>query len=114
MTLERRIARAWRAAADDLAIAVSSADALVDLNSRAQLSAVHVVDFGGPRGAICAAASPASDVFGQAVAAEGFFFSSLHAAYAEYERALFRATLDDWGWYGTGDPPEWYTGEPWR
>jgi len=29
------------------------------------------------------------------------------------ERSFFEDTLNDWQWFGDGDPPGWYTGEPW-
>lgn len=34
-------------------------------------------------------------------------------SYSEFDRDLFIATLDDWGWYGTDEPPACYTGSPW-
>jgi hypothetical protein len=32
-------------------------------------------------------------------------------SYGEFDRELFIATLDDWGWFGAGQPPAWYTGK---
>jgi hypothetical protein len=43
----------------------------------------------------------------------GYFVSVVSGSYESYERGLFVDTLNDWQWYGTGDPPEWYTGKPW-
>jgi hypothetical protein len=39
--------------------------------------------------------------------------SALGESYLSYDRALVIETLNDWGWHGKGDPPQWYTGEPW-
>jgi hypothetical protein len=33
--------------------------------------------------------------------------------YGEFERDHFIDTLNDWGWFGSGDPPGWYSGAPW-
>jgi hypothetical protein len=30
--------------------------------------------------------------------------------YLTYDRHLFVGTLDDWGWFGEGSAPAWYTG----
>jgi hypothetical protein len=34
-------------------------------------------------------------------------------SYGDFDRALFVGTLDDWGWFGAGEPPPWYTGRAW-
>ena len=44
---------------------------------------------------------------------EGLYPSLLGESYRAYDRELFIDTLNDWGWYGGGDPPSWYTGRPW-
>ena len=41
------------------------------------------------------------------------FLKAARGQYETYDRKYFEATLNDWGWHGTGDPPPWYTGEPW-
>jgi hypothetical protein len=45
---------------------------------------------------------------------EGQSCSFIHQeSYARYDRDLFLATLNDWGWFGDpADAPEWYTGKP--
>jgi hypothetical protein len=40
-------------------------------------------------------------------------FSQLSPWYLRYDRALFVDTLNDWGWFGEGPLPSWYSGEPW-
>jgi hypothetical protein len=49
----------------------------------------------------------------QEAEAQGMGWSILGSAYLRYDRELFIDTLNDWGWCGEGDPPSWYTGEPW-
>ena len=50
----------------------------------------------------------------QAAAEGGFYVSFLAPSYDDFDRELFVATLNDWGWKGReGAAPEWYTGEPW-
>ena len=39
--------------------------------------------------------------------------SLLSENYLKYDRELFVATLNDWGWFGRESPPAWFTGEPW-
>jgi len=43
----------------------------------------------------------------------GYFVSVVSTSYEDYDRELFVDTLNDWQWFGPGDPPEWYTGQPW-
>ena len=46
---------------------------------------------------------------------EGDPFCSLLSdeSYGQFDRELFVATLNDWGWFGDGQPPDWYEGTPW-
>jgi len=46
-------------------------------------------------------------------AAQGFGVTWLSRSYETYDRELFEDTLNDWQWTGEGEPPAWYTGEPW-
>jgi hypothetical protein len=97
----------WLTAASDLGIAVT---APTTVNGEEVVAVVH--DFGSERGT--AVVSLGSERQGQAVSAAragGYFVSVVRAA--AYDRADFIATLDDWGWYGSGDPPPWYSGRPW-
>jgi hypothetical protein len=45
---------------------------------------------------------------------KGLSLSVLGETYAAYEEALFKATLNDWQYFGPVESrPHWYTGEPW-
>ena len=44
----------------------------------------------------------------------GHYVSLLNPdSYKRYDRQLFIDTLNEWGWFGPGAAPTWYTGEPW-
>jgi hypothetical protein len=95
---------AWRDAADDLGINVATGD-----------DVVLVTQFGSSEGMLCALADSREDQLqlqGRAEA-RGARWSALSKSYLKYDRDLFIATLDDWGWSAEGDAPDWYTGEPW-
>jgi hypothetical protein len=51
----------------------------------------------------------------KAVAAKrGYYHSLLAETYNRFDRDLFVATLNDWGWKGGADArPDWCTDEPW-
>ena len=101
---QRGEAEAWSAAAADLGIEVS-----------VRGDAVVVKDFGGQNGMLCAIRSSpngASDLR-ELAEHQGMGWSVLSSSYAEYDRELFIDTLKDWGWTGDGEPPHWYSAEPW-
>jgi hypothetical protein len=96
---------AWEEAARDLGIRVAFPEGLV-----------HVLDFGGPAGVLCMPSQPTPEeaaAMRRLIARDGLYSSTLFDGYAVYDRELFTATLDDWAWYGRGEPPDWYTGKPW-
>jgi hypothetical protein len=96
---------AWSEAARDLGVRVESTE-----------SGVLVHDFGRPAGTLCIARDASAEqkvAAHQAADDEGYFLSELWPSYNEYDRDLFAATLNDWGWFGEGASPDWYTGEPW-
>jgi hypothetical protein len=58
--------------------------------------------------------APQSSAEARSLAEEhGYFVSVVSASYENFDRELFVDTLNDWQWFGPGDPPEWYTGKPW-
>jgi hypothetical protein len=100
------VRRAWERAGDELGIEVEVEPALLS-------DAVVVVGgFGRPPGTVIFVPQSSADARG--VAEEhGYFVSVAWASYEVYDRELFVNTLNDWQWFGPGDPPEWYTGQPW-
>lgn len=102
------VKRAWLDAAADLGIAVDVAE----LPSVPGAVAV-VPGFGAPAGAVVAFVDDAPVGFEGAAKRHGLYWSKLGNSYLRYERELFIDTLNDWGWFGDGSPPDWYTGQPW-
>ena len=109
------VSSAWRDAAADLAIDVT---APYDPESGGQPAAAciaWVADFGSPQGTVVVGRRSATEEIRSLADSRGTHYSEIdEAAYSRYDRDLFVATLNDWGWHG--DPsavPEWYTGEPW-
>jgi hypothetical protein len=91
---------AWRAAASDLRIEVEPFG-----------EAVWVAQYGREAGTVCALLdSDAADEVLADAKRRGMFWSELAPVYLRYDRERFIETLDDWGWFGGGPPPEWYGG----
>jgi hypothetical protein len=97
----------WREAAADLGVQIV---APYRLGPRA--FAAWIPNFGSPSGTLIDWLTSRADW--TAAAAEGYYVSRLNAeSYRTYDRDLFVATLNDWGWHGQAPAPSWYTGDPW-
>jgi hypothetical protein len=71
--------------------------------------------FGAQRGTLIfdVDRAPSSDVL-EGLRSEEYFCSLLSGAYERFDEALFRGTLNDWGYFGPAElRPSWYTGEQW-
>ncbi|RLB64085.1 MAG: hypothetical protein DRI90_05485 [Deltaproteobacteria bacterium] len=67
-------------------------------------------DFGGRLGAVIHGRFD-SDAACDAADAVGYYGSGLNPLYYEhYDRECFMETLNDWGWFGDDDPPDWFVG----
>ena len=115
--IEEAVADAWSIAARDLGITVETDGSLIDEQGHSRRYVVHVADFGRAKGTVCSLIGSTETDDGRALrrlAEEaGYFWSALGEGYARYRRELFIATLDDWQWFGPGQPPGWYSGTPW-
>jgi hypothetical protein len=100
------VRRAWERAGRELGIEVEVDPALKSD------AAVVVPGFGGPAGTAILVLEASADAR-SAAKERGYFVSVVSASYEAYERELFIDTLNDWQWFGHGDPPGWYTGRPW-
>lgn len=71
--------------------------------------------FDSPNGTLCSVCETKEQVeqLRLYAKARGAICSVLSASYLTYDRDLFVGTLDDWGWFGDGPPPHWYTGAAW-
>ena len=109
------LSAAWRVAASDLSLRVTAPIRLtLDDGTVAEFPAL-VHEFGSASGTLVC---EMDDVARARVVAKslGYYVSGVNpAVYAAYDRATYRDTLEDWGWYGEGAQPEWYTGvNPWN
>jgi hypothetical protein len=106
--------RAWLRAADDLGIRVSVEGAPDDTQPPRLTYAVLVGDFGSSKGTIV---WPLDELYSgqtETAAEQGYFYSYLSPDYESYDRDAFIEALNDWGWSGEGQPPDWYRGEAWN
>jgi hypothetical protein len=101
MQHEAPLLASWLEAGEDLGVKVEEHG-----------DAVVVREFGNSLGMLCSLAEDGAAHKSDAKQL-GMGYSLLGKSYVSYDRALFIDTLNDWGWYGQGDPPPWYTGEPW-
>jgi hypothetical protein len=109
-------ARAWRDAAEDLRISVAAPYELIDKSGAVPAVVVAWIgSFGSPQGTVVADLQSDRNSVLSAARRQHQFCSFINAeSYARYDRDLFTATLDDWGWYGDpAESPEWYTGKSW-
>jgi hypothetical protein len=101
MVIDNQISNAWTQAAADLGIRVSAPFTViaggVSLNFEA-----FVPDFGSAEGAVVMSQVSARKL--------DRWHSILYPSYQQYERAHFIDALNDWGWFGAGKPPDWFTG----
>jgi len=74
-----------------------------------------VRDFGSKQGMlIFSEDDELSDEDQSALLMLGYVSSMLFEPYDQYEESHFKATLNDWQFFGEAEScPSWYTGEPW-
>jgi hypothetical protein len=109
----RELSAAWRQAAADLDLDVLTPFTL-QTDPSPIISPAAVRNFGTKAGTVIASIDdPDRDLIRRSAEAQGLRYSFLGEKYLRYDRALFIAALDDWGWAGTQDQrPDWYSGAP--
>ena len=107
--LASRIEDAWLEAGDRLGIDVEGSY-LLDTSMGSAVYPVYLPDFGGPEGMVLMAAGHGEGDLPQRVAHDaGLQYAELFASHAKYDAEEFRATLQDWGWFGPeGAEPGWW------
>ena len=112
------ISTAWLIAATELGIRVE-VPGEVEIGGVPVACDSYLPDFGSPHGMA---------VFGLRVSRRGVprdrildlnrratdpSYSQLsNRAYRHFDREHFIEALEDWGWFGDGDPPDWFTTAP--
>ena len=67
-------------------------------------------DFGGPHGTILLTRFDPDSMAGCEDDTD-FYSSGLNPEYYEpYRREVYMRTPNDWGWFGAGSPPSWFSG----
>jgi hypothetical protein len=105
-----RISDAWRQAAVDLGVSVTAPFTVTTPTGEAVEFRAFVQDFGAAAGTlVCSIDDPAPRRVAE------YFVSAVNPeVYSTYDRQTFVDALEDWGWFGDGPPPRWYTGvSPW-
>jgi hypothetical protein len=102
--MEASMTSAWHEAATDLGITVEAPATVAD-----RACVAFLPDFGSASGVAVLSLGDRGDT--TAVKATGCFVSKINPnVYGAYDREAFIEMLDDWGWFGHGDPPSWYSG----
>ena len=116
MPIELKIAEAWLTAGADLGIQLD-VDGQVGAEDGSRIAyAVRIPFFGRRLGTVCRHRdAPEAELsrLAEWARSANLDFTKLGDPYSTYERDLFSETLDDWQWFGEGDPPRWYNGKPW-
>lgn len=112
---EHALVSAWVQAAEELGLAIERDVTIAMPDGDVVVWPLLVRGFGSSKGILLA---PRNGGRGerrhrQAAAMANMNCSFLSPKYEIYDRDLFQATLDDWGWRAGGSPPDWYTGAPW-
>jgi hypothetical protein len=110
--VDEEMASAFREAASELGIRVLAPHTVELEDGTSLMVEAFLADFGGPNGTLAIALGD-RDRYRLASMSDAFV-SQLGQSYRRFDAALFRDTLDDWGWFGSSDDrPAWYTGKSW-
>lgn len=106
------IVEAWKKAGVELGIEVLAPYILPLDNGKMLEYEVFLPQFGGQDGALL---TTLDDTEKYKLAKEnGKYCSQLNVdTYGTFDRKIFIEALNDFGWFGGGVPPSWYTGESW-
>ena len=108
---EVEICEAWREASRELGVRFTSPfDAVTSTGRLSFLGLIH--GFGRKEGTLVCLRGREPRSLGD-LDLDRFFVSVLYEGYRRYDRQLFVDTLNDWQWCGEGQPPSWYSGQPW-
>lgn len=105
------VSEAWRMAGADLDVRVQ-APARVVIGGTAIDCSAFLPDFGSVNG-VAAFSVSMRPTLPAPMNTDPYRSLLNDTTYARFDRDLFICTLNDWNWFGKGEPPDWYTGAPW-
>jgi hypothetical protein len=112
--LDQEIVTAWLEAAQDLGIRVTAPFGIMNEIDETEIYEALIHDFGGPKGTLTGRTHDFKSDPMESRSKAGYYASNLANSYRKYDPEYFKATLDDWQWFGdTSQRPSWYTGKPW-
>lgn len=105
------MAQAWLEAAGDLGIrVVHPARFITAKGTLATTQGVFLPDFGSEQGTLLTCRFDPDEVHEVAERADYFQSTLSPHHYEPYQRSTFVAALNDWGWFGSSSPPDWFAG----
>jgi len=112
---DEALVSAWLKAARKLGLEVDRDVETVARDGQVVVWPLRIRGFGRANGVVICLRENVSDIARRHGAADaaGMAASFLSPEYQTYNRELFKSTLDDLGWHGTGPAPAWYTGAAW-
>jgi hypothetical protein len=104
------MAQAWLAAGRDLGIRVEHPFSfLTGDGTEVATVGVYLPDFGAKSGTLLTCRFDPPEIE-DATPVRDYFRSYFDDGFEPYDRELFIEALDDWGWFGSGPPPDWFHG----
>ena len=103
---------AWLEASSDLGIEVIHPFTFQSTTGEfITIVGVYLPDFGSVKGTLLTCRFDSDEVYDLLDKDKtGFHQSGLNPnSYEPYNRDVYVETLNDWGWYGLGKPPHWYS-----
>ena len=104
-------AQAWLEASHDLGIRYVHPFTFATKDGRqCTTTGGWLPDFGGPHGTLLLTRFDPESM-DESVDDTDYYTSGLNPeSYEPYRRDVYIETLNDWGWFGAGAPPDWFTG----
>jgi hypothetical protein len=111
---ESEIAEAWREAAHDLGLLITTPYVLATAGEAPVRFIALIRHFGSEAGTLITTLTADTPAVRRVANSATYFVSLLNAeSYSRYDRKKFIDTLNDWRYFGADPPPPWYSGEPW-
>jgi len=102
-------AKAWLEAANDLNFNVIHPFSFLSKDNKIVTTVgVYLPDFGSSKGTLLTCRFDSDSICDHADLTD-YYSSGLNpSSYEPYDRDVYIETLNDWGWFSSNKPPEWY------